>query len=52
MCVPLTREVVHGRPEAEAIYPWPGGSECKSSWTSEHTGVEKPGDELWIGVKV
>ena len=33
------------------IYPWPGWSYRKRWWRSEHTSVEKGGDELWVGEK-
>ena len=33
------------------IYPCPGWSCRKRQWRSEHTSVEKGGDEVWIGEK-
>ena len=33
------------------IYPWSGWSCRKRWWRTEHTSVEKGGDELWIGEK-
>ena len=33
------------------IYPCPGWSGSKVPWRSEHTSVEKGGDEVWIGEK-
>jgi hypothetical protein len=39
------------RPEANVIYPWPGGSSGNTLWTPEPLYVEKCLDELWVGVK-
>lgn len=36
---------------SRVIYPWPGRSSGKTEWRAAPTGVEKPGDELRIGVK-
>ena len=33
------------------IYPWPERRFGNTDWRFEPTGVEKPGDELWVGVK-
>ena len=41
----------HRQTRNRVIYPCPGWSSRKREWRTEHTSVEKGGDEVWIGEK-
>ena len=43
---------VAGRgPEAEVIYPWPGGRPGNAGWRPEPLKVENFSEERWVGAK-